>query len=214
MKKSNQVLSRVREALGIQVALEQRKLENGTVIEAEKFEAEEPVFIVTDDEKVALPLGEYKMEDGKTLAVAEEGIISEIVEKVAEQVADAPVEEVEAEAETRVAKKIVESTVKESHFAEEVVEEAPVEEVEAGYVTKEELGQAVEEIKAMIDEVKAGYIQKEEETAEVKEELSKAAVKPLRHNPESANQTKTNFRLSTSKGNSVMNRILTKINNN
>ena len=94
MRKSNQVLSKVREALGIQVALEQRKLENGTIIEAEKFESEEPVFIVTEDEKVALPVGEYQMEDGMTLAIAEEGIISDMVEKVAEKVADEETEEV------------------------------------------------------------------------------------------------------------------------
>lgn len=216
MNKSNEVLSRVKQALGIEVALEQRKLENGTVIEAEKFQAEEPVFIVTEDEKVALPVGEYEMEDGMTLAVAEEGIISDIVEKVAEKVADEQTEEVEAEAESREPKKVVESTVKESHFAEEQKEE---EEVEAGYVTKEELGQAVEEIKAMIDEVKAEYVKseeekekKEEEVAELKEELSQAAVKPLRHNPEGADQKREQVRFASNSKNTVLNRILTKIN--
>lgn len=214
MNKSNEVLSRVKQALGIEVALEQRKLENGTIIEAEKFESEEPVFIVTEDEKVALPVGEYAMEDGMTLAIAEEGIISEIVEKVAEKVADADTEEVEAEAEVREPKKVVESTVKESHFAEEVVEE---EKEEMGYVTKEELGQAVEEIKAMIDEVKAQYVKSEEENVEeveeLKEQLSKAAVKPLKHNPEAANQQRELVRFaSNGTKNTILNRVLSKIN--
>lgn len=213
MNKSNEVLSRVKQALGIEVALEQRKLENGTIIEAEKFESEEPVFIVTEDEKVALPVGEYQMEDGMTLAIAEEGIISDIVEKVAEKVADEETEEVEAEAESREPKKVVESTVKESHFAEEEKQE---EKDEMGYATKEELGKAVEEIKAMIDEVKAQYVKsgedKEEEAAELKEELSKAAVKPLRHNPEAANQKRDLVQFGANGKNTILNRILTKIN--
>ena len=214
MNKSNEVLSRVRQALGIEVSLEQRKLENGTVIEAEKFESEEQVFIVTEDEKVALPVGEYAMEDGMTLAVAEEGVISQIVEKVAEKVADEQTEEVEAEAEQQAPKKIVESTVKESHFAEE--EKPEKEEVEAGYVTKEELGQAVEEIKAMIDEVKAEYVKseedKKEEEVDMKKELSQAASKPLRHNPNAKNISKEQVKFSSNAKKTVLDRILNKIN--
>ena len=211
--KSLEVLNRVKEVLGVKVALEQRKLENGTIVEAEKFESEEPVFIVTEDEKVAMPVGEYLMEDGMTMAVAEEGIISAIVDKVTEEME--PEVEVEAEAEAREPKKVVESTVKESHFAEETKgEEAPV---EAEYVTKEELGKAVEEIKAMIEEVKAGYGKKEEEMseekAELQAELSKAAAQPLKHNPEGSNQAREMVRFASNSKNTILNRILVKINN-
>jgi len=108
---------------------------------------------------------------------------------------------------------VVESTVKESHFAEE---EKQKEKEEMGYATKEELGKAVEEIKAMIDEVKAQYVKsgedKEEEAAELKEELSKAAVKPLRHNPEAANQKRDLVQFGANGKNTILNRILTKIN--
>jgi len=62
------------------VKLAQMTLENGTVLEAESFEAGQEVFILTDDEKVALPVGEYELEDGMILAVAEEGLIAEIKE--------------------------------------------------------------------------------------------------------------------------------------
>jgi hypothetical protein len=61
-------------------------LENGTVLEAESFEAGQEVFILTDDEKVALPVGEYELEDGMILVVAEEGLIAEIKEAVEEEV--------------------------------------------------------------------------------------------------------------------------------
>ena len=70
----NKVLNKVRVLLGLEVELESMKLEDGvTVIDAEAFEAGESVFIMTEDEqKIPLPVGEYKLEDGKMLVVAEE----------------------------------------------------------------------------------------------------------------------------------------------
>lgn len=73
------------------VELAQAKLENGTVLEAEAFEAGNEIFIVSEDEKVAVPVGEYEMEDGKILVVTEEGLIAEIKD------AESEAEEVEAE---------------------------------------------------------------------------------------------------------------------
>ena len=73
-----------------EVKLAQAKLDNGTVLEAEAFEAGNEIFIVTEDERVAVPVGEYQMEDGQILVVSEEGIIGEI---------KAQEEEVEAEEE-------------------------------------------------------------------------------------------------------------------
>jgi len=88
------------------VELAQAKLDNGTVLEAEAFEAGNEIFIVTEDERVAVPVGEYQMEDGQILVVSEEGIIGEI--KAAE-------EEVEAEEEEMayVSKEEFESAVEE-----------------------------------------------------------------------------------------------------
>ena len=79
------------------VELAQAKLDNGTVLEAEAFEAGNEIFIVTEDERVAVPVGEYQMEDGQMLVVSEEGIIGEI--KSAEE----SEEEVEAEEEEEMA---------------------------------------------------------------------------------------------------------------
>ena len=93
------------------VELAQAKLDNGTVLEAEAFEAGNEIFIVTEDEKVAVPVGEYQMEDGQILVVEEEGIIGEI--KAAE--AEESEEEVEAEEEEMayVSKEEFESAVEE-----------------------------------------------------------------------------------------------------
>ena len=90
------------------VELAQAKLDNGTVLEAEAFEAGNEIFIVTEDERVAVPVGEYQMEDGQILVVEEEGIIGEIKAQEAE-------EEVEAEEEEMayVSKEEFESAVEE-----------------------------------------------------------------------------------------------------
>ena len=124
----NSLINQIKTLLGMEVKLETMKLSDGvTVLEAEMFEAGNEVFVVTEDEqKIALPIGEYELEDGRMLIVVEEGIISEIKEKEAEEEEveeEAPIEEEakkEQEMETSKAapKKIVESMIKESFFSE------------------------------------------------------------------------------------------------
>lgn len=80
-----------------EVELAQAKLDNGTVLEAESFEAGQPIFIVSEEDRIAVPVGEYEMEDGRILVVAEEGVIGEI-KAAAEVEEEAPEVEVEVEA--------------------------------------------------------------------------------------------------------------------
>ena len=98
---SKETLNKVKTLLGLDVQLEERMLENGTRFEADSFEAGKEVFIVTDeDERIAVPKGEYLMDDGMMLIVEEDGLISEVKEaeeEVVEETVEAPVvEEVEA----------------------------------------------------------------------------------------------------------------------
>ena len=98
---SKETLNKVKTLLGLEVQLEERKLENGTRFEADSFEAGKEIFIVTDeDERIAVPKGEYLLDDGFTVVVEEDGIIAEIKEAAEEEVeetVEAPVvEEVEA----------------------------------------------------------------------------------------------------------------------
>lgn len=97
--KAEQILQQVKTALGMQteVKLAQAKLDNGTVLEAEVFEPGAEIAIVNDEERVPLPAGEYIMEDGRQLVIAEDGIISAINEMPAEE-EEAPEVEVEVEA--------------------------------------------------------------------------------------------------------------------
>ena len=176
--KSQETLSKIMELLNLQdeVKLESMKLENGTVIEAEAFEANQEVFIVTEDERIALPIGEYELEDGRILVVAEEGVIAEVRDAKEEE--EAPAEEPAQE-----------EVVEEVEQAEEEKEE------EMAYATKEELTAAMDELKGMIDEIKAMMSPKEEEMSEEVVEEPKAeeqvemstdepAAKPIKHSPE------------------------------
>ena len=151
---------------------------------AESFEAGNSIFIKTEDEQIALPVGEYELEDGKILVVVEEGLIDSIKEAAKEEEA---VEEEELSEESE--------EVKETELEEEEKEEM-------NYVTKEEFTSAVEEIKAMIDE-KLGNKDKEEMKEEVKveekEELSAVAPEPVKHNPEAEVDSKMNFKISSNR---------------
>jgi hypothetical protein len=116
------VINEIKTLLGMEVKLAQMKLKDGvTVIEADAFETDNAVFIVNGEERIAMPVGEYELEDGMILVVAVEGIIAEIKEAAVEEEApEAEVEvEVEAQAETvATPKRIVESVSKEMFFAE------------------------------------------------------------------------------------------------
>jgi len=117
------LINQIKALLSIEVKLEQMKLDDGmTIIEAEVFEADAEVFIVNGEERVALPIGEYTLEDGRILVVTVDGIIAEIKDAPVEDapVEDAPVEDAvapELAAPTAI-KKIVESISKEMFFEE------------------------------------------------------------------------------------------------
>ena len=183
-------IDQIKTLLGMEVKLETMKLVNGTEIEAEVFEAEAEVFIVSEEERVALPIGEYELEDGKILVVVEEGIISEIKEKEeeAEEEVEAEVEveeEEEMQAETATPKKVVESVSKETHFAK------------------------IEEMQKEIDALKLALEPKEEVKEEV--ELSVEEVAPIKHNPEANAAKKDTFLYSQKAPKTVKSTIYNKL---
>jgi len=202
MKKN--VINQIKELLGMEVKLGTMKLSDGvTVLEAEVFEAGAEVFIVAEDQKIALPVGEYELEDSRMLVVMEEGIISEIKDAVAEE--EMPMEqpevevEVEAEAEAETPKEIkktVESIVKETFFSE----------MEALKIENEELKAKLE----MFSKVEpTAEVVTEETTEEVKVELEE--VSPITFNPENVNKSET-FKYATKRTRSTMDAILEKLN--
>lgn len=119
------VITEIKKLLGMEIKLEQMALDNGTIIEAELFEAGQAVFIVNGEDRVALPIGEYTLDNGMILVVEVEGEIKEIKEAIVEAPVEEAAPEVEVEveaAQTATAKKVIESTVRESHFSKEDVD--------------------------------------------------------------------------------------------
>ena len=169
-------INKIKTLLGLEIKLEQMKLENGTILEAEAFEAGAEIFIVNEEDRIAVPMGEYMLEDGKVLIITEDGIIGEIKdaeEAPAEEAAPEAEVEVEAEAETSTPKKVVESITKEMFFSE-----------------IEKLRNEIAELKAANVEVKEEVELSAEVTEEVAVELSAEEAQPLKHNPEGAVEKK------------------------
>ena len=188
--KSTEMLKEIKTLLGIEAKLAQMKLENGTVLEAEAFEAGNEVFIVTEEDKVALPVGDYELEDGKILVIQEEGVIAEI--KSAEEAPEEPAEEAEMEyvskEEFAAAIEEIKMMIKEMMSSEDLSEEVKEE-------VKEELSAASEAQVAPADapaEVLADApVDAPAEVIEaVKEDLSAPAAPALKHNPEAKSATK------------------------
>ena len=187
----NSLINQIKTLLGMEVKLEQMKLADGvTVLEADAFEPEMEIVIVTeDDQKIPVPVGEYEMEDGRILVVENEGIISEMKEMETEVEAPEVEEEVVVETEKKeemetakaAPKKTIESVVKETFFAE----------IEA-------LKTENETLKAELTKIN-----------EVKEtELSE--VKPISFNPENNNPVEIT-RLAPKKPRTIMDSVLDKL---
>ena len=201
--KANDILNKIKNIVGVElseekVELAEISLKNGTLLVSEEFTKGNAVFIKSEDGEMALPVGEYELEDGRTLFVIEEGIIDSIGEAAAE----------EAEEE------LSEETVTEETVETELEEEEEKEEMK--YVTKEEFALAMDELKSMIE--KMGYKDKEEEMSkeevvETKEELSAEVAEPIKHNPE-AETKNVHFTIAGKRTETTKDRVYNKIFNN
>ena len=188
------MLNQVKTLLGVEVKLEQMKLENGTVLEADKFEAGNEIFIVTEDERVALPVGEYVLEDGQTLVIEEEGIIKEMKSENEE-------EEVEVEVEAKEEEEMGYAT------KEELAEvKSMIEEIKAMLEPKEEMS---EELKEEKQELSSDVVNEIPE--EVKQELSEPAAEPINTNAE-VSKTEVKFNIASKRKMSTLDRVMNKMN--
>ena len=191
--KATEMLKQIKTLLGARVGLAQMTLEDGeTVIEADVLEAGQAVFIVSDDERIALPVGEYTTADGQIIVVTEEGLIAEVKLGV-EDLEDKEDEKEELE--------------------EVVVEDVPeiaAEEVAAIIeAVVDVIAPVIEEVKAEIEELKKKY----ESDEDKKEKMSsqKPARKAMKHNPEAKQKVNTNLYSQGADANTIQNRVFNKI---
>ena len=194
------MITKIKEVLNLteEVKLEQLKLENGTILEADSFEAGKEVFIITEDEKVALPVGEYELEDGRSLLVEEVGLIAEI--------------------------KAVEEEKEEVEAAEHKDEEKE----EMQYVTKEEFRKEMDELKKHIKDLMdhkdkekmsaddlgnliTEELSKQEIPDEVQVELNKPAAEPIKANPEAETKNTGGYRFANNRRKTTADRVMERI---
>ena len=178
------MLNQIKTLLNIEVKLEEQKLENGTIISAESFEKGNEIFIKTDEESVAMPVGEYLLEDGRLLIVEEEGLIADVRE-----------------------------------VTEDLAEEDDIMKDMMGRI--QNLEDAIADLKAD----KEGKLEKDEEVEMEQESVSKqpksrtvkeefnAASAPIKHNPESSNQQKSDgYMYSQKRVGTTLDRVLSRLN--
>jgi|TARA_B100001093_G_scaffold54428_1_gene46125 hypothetical protein len=195
--KATEMLSQIKTLLRARIGLAQMTLEDGeTVIEADALEAGQAVFIVSDDERIALPVGEYTTADGQIVVVAEEGTIAEVKDAMeVEKMEDKEDEEKKEELEEVVVEDVPEIAAEEvAAIVEAVVEVvAPV----------------LEEVKEQVEEL----YKKFEDQEDKKEKMSsqKPARKPMKHNPEAKQTVKQNLYSQGANFNTTKDRVFSKL---
>ena len=150
-----EAINTIKTYLNMEVKLAKMMLVDGvTVLEANEFVAGQEVYIVSDEEKIPLPIGEYELEDGKILVVSEDGIIAEIKEVAEEEEAVEPEAEVPVEATVETVeatpKKIIKSVSEEHHFAELAKLQSEIDALKLAAVEVIETVEEVELAKAIV----------------------------------------------------------------
>lgn len=208
--KSNNVIEKIKDVLNLteEVKLEQMKLENGTILEADAFESGKEVFIVTEDEKVAMPIGEYELEDSRILKVEEEGLISELYDKKDEdeevEKEEEEVEEEELAEEADVADwKGMEKRIKN---LEDAIADLKAKEPEKEEMSADELGNLLTEELAKHEKTELSEVPNE-----VQAELDKPAAEPIVSNPETK-ENLSKFKIGSKRPMNTMDRILQQFN--
>ena len=208
---TTEILTKIKTLLGVEsevVRLAQMKLEDGLTIVESDFEAGAEIMIVTEDGKVAMPVGDYTLEDGRLIVVKEEGLIEEIKEAKEEEVTEEVVEE-EARSEedkeqykeeTKTPKKVIESITKESFFSE----------IEKLKEENETLKKELEGLKLSSEETSVENTKEEvKETTEV--ELStEEEPSPIVFNPENEKEIE-GFNYSKNRMPTTLDRIMEKL---
>ena len=171
--------------LGMEIKLEQMTLADGqTKIEADSFEVGKSVFVVVPEgEPIALPMGDYELEDGRILSANENGEIIDVKESepMEEEEPVVPAgEPVEAEAVESTPKKTVE--IKEVHFSKEEMESKEAE---------------IIALKSELELLKTPVVVELEETP-----------KPISFNPENEKPVEV-FKIG--KGNAIQDRIFSQV---
>ena len=195
--KSNDMIAKIKEVLNLsqEVKLEQLKLENGTILEADSFEAGKEVFILTEDEKVALPVGEYELEDGRSLLVEEVGLIAEIKAEKEEEKEEEEKEEMQYVTREEFKKEMDELKKHIKDLMDHKDKDKDKEEMSA-----DDLGNLITE-----------ELSSQEVPEEVQTELNKPAAEPIKANPEADSKKISGYTWGQNRQKTTADRVMEKI---
>ena len=199
-----------------EVNLSEVVLDNGTVLVSDEFKEGNSVFIkalTEEDSNLALPVGEYSLEDGKVLVVEIEGEIASISE---------PSESSEEESTEEIAGEEEEEEL--SNENEEEMEETTTEEVvEEEEVKEEDLDAKMSKLEARIaslEELLAPAVEMEAEVVEeAKEEVEVAlsqetvdVVEEVKFSPETVTKKSKGLYFPKNPMNTTRDRVFSRIN--
>jgi hypothetical protein len=182
----------------VKVDLAQVKTMDGqAVLEAEAFEIGNTVFIVTEEENIPVPMGEYTLEDGVKIKVDEQGIIVEVEAVGAEEVEEV-VEEVEAKDEPMKQETgMMESAPKKVVKSKTEMEESYFSKIEA----------RLSAIEKNNEDLKALNVQLSAENEELKKQLAETPAPHTKFNPEAETQRDIKFRIGAKRGETIQDRV-------
>ncbi|HEY7867406.1 MAG TPA: hypothetical protein VIC51_15560 [Psychromonas sp.] len=182
----------------VKVDLAQVKTMDGqATLEAEAFEIGNTVFIVTEEENIPVPMGEYTLEDGVKIKVDEQGIIVEVEAVGAEEVEEV-VEEVEAKDEP-----MKEETGMMESMPKKVVKSKT--EMEESYFSKFET--RLSAIEKANEELKSLNVELSAENEELKKQLAETPAEHTKFNPEAEAQRDIKFKIGARREETVTDRV-------
>lgn len=205
MSNAKETLNRVMAALGmkpeatIEVEMAQKKTADGTIVlDSETFAIGEPVFIVTEEGNIPVPMGQYVLEDGVTIETDEMGVIIEVStegeeEVVEEEIAEVAAEEVVEEKMETAPKKVVKSKT----------------EMEESYFSKIEA--RLSAIESNNEALKAENIALSAENEELKKALASEPAPHAKFNPESNPERVANFRIGAQRQETIADRVFNQL---
>jgi regulator of replication initiation timing len=207
MSNAKDTLNRVLDVLGlgkadatIEVEMAQKKTMDGEVIlDSENFAIGEPVFIVTEEGNIPVPMGEYVLEDGSKIETDEKGVIVEVSVE-GEEKAEEVVEEVEAK--DMIEKEETGMMGKDS-MPKKVVKSKT--EMEESYFSKIEA--RLSAIESSNESLKAENIKLSAENEELKKQLAETPAEHTKFSPEAETKHELNFKIGAKREKNIKDRV-------
>ena len=207
MSNAKDTLNRVLDVLGlgkadatIEVEMAQKKTMDGEVIlDSENFAIGDPVFIVTEEGNIPVPMGEYILEDGSKIETDEKGVIVEVSVE-GEEKAEEVVEEVEAKDE--IEKEETGMMGKDS-MPKKVVKSKT--EMEESYFSKIEA--RLSAIELSNESLKAENIKLSAENEELKKQLAETPAEHTKFSPEAETKHELNFKIGAKREKNIKDRV-------